>query len=208
MSVLRLGSTGPDVARLQELLGTGAEFGPKTDEAVRRFQKGHGLVSDGKVTVGGGETWPALVAAQSPATVTPQSAPGDKRELAARIARSGIGGSDANAVWAAVNARRPYPAHWCWAYVLMCWRQAGIVDWDFSKGVFWLSSRLPTTLHPLVADCAYFDKHQHHAMVVGVDTSAKTVDLVNGNGEGGKVTLSERVPFSKVTVFYSIAREL
>jgi hypothetical protein len=61
--VLRLGARGPDVARLQQLLGmdnlgAGAGiFGPKTQAAVIAFQKSHGLVADGIV---GGSTWRSL----------------------------------------------------------------------------------------------------------------------------------------------------
>lgn len=62
---LRLGSTGPDVRRLQELLiangfSPGAVdgiFGQKTQAAVFAFQKSKGLVVDGIVGI---RTWTAL----------------------------------------------------------------------------------------------------------------------------------------------------
>src|SRR3954447_4199178 len=49
--ILRKGDTGPDVVRLQRLLGIPADgiFGPQTDRTVRRFQRGHGLLVDGEV---------------------------------------------------------------------------------------------------------------------------------------------------------------
>jgi lysozyme len=64
---LRLGSTGPEVVRLQKLLneelvpspGLAADgtFGPKTAAAVRSFQSQNGLQADGVV---GPATWQAL----------------------------------------------------------------------------------------------------------------------------------------------------
>jgi peptidoglycan hydrolase-like protein with peptidoglycan-binding domain len=56
---LRRGATGPDVARLQQLLGVvGPDtFGPRTEAAVREFQRQHDLVPDGIV---GPNTWKAL----------------------------------------------------------------------------------------------------------------------------------------------------
>lgn len=58
---LRRGSKGPDVRRVQQRVGVGAdgEFGPRTEQAVRSFQSVHGLVADGLV---GMRTWAALFA--------------------------------------------------------------------------------------------------------------------------------------------------
>ncbi len=72
-AVLRNGSTGSDVRRLQRLLvmikildylGIDGIFGPKTEQAVRSFQQSKGLVVDGIVGV---KTWAALPA--DPGTV-------------------------------------------------------------------------------------------------------------------------------------------
>src|SRR3954447_1298898 len=54
--LLRMGSTGPDVTRLQGALNvqTDGIFGPETDAAVRAFQQRAGLTADGIV---GPETW-------------------------------------------------------------------------------------------------------------------------------------------------------
>jgi peptidoglycan DL-endopeptidase CwlO len=59
--ILRMHSTGPDVARLQRLLGMPADgvFGHHTLAAVRRFQHAHGLLVDGQV---GPLTWSAVLA--------------------------------------------------------------------------------------------------------------------------------------------------
>ena len=58
-AVLRYGDVGPEVDRLQDLLGISGpdRFGPKTLAAVRAFQRSHGLVADGIV---GPATWRAL----------------------------------------------------------------------------------------------------------------------------------------------------
>lgn len=59
LPVLQLGSEGPEVAKLQKLLGVTADgqFGHKTEATVRAFQKKKKLVADGKV---GPQTWSAL----------------------------------------------------------------------------------------------------------------------------------------------------
>src|SRR3954467_7276062 len=65
---LSLGSTGPDVRRLQiifvmtKVLGVSdidSNFGPKTQDAVKSFQQGNSLTPDGVV---GPMTWQALPA--------------------------------------------------------------------------------------------------------------------------------------------------
>ena len=51
MSTLQLGSSGPDVAAWQRIVGVPADgdFGPKTLEATQRWQAAHGLKDDGVV---------------------------------------------------------------------------------------------------------------------------------------------------------------
>ena len=63
--VLSLGTKGPSVEWLQELLnadGAGltldSDFGPRTQAALIKFQRGHGLVPDG---IAGPYTWAALL---------------------------------------------------------------------------------------------------------------------------------------------------
>lgn len=60
MEVLKLGSKGNEVKRLQELLGgltVDGVFGEKTENAVKNYQKQNGLVVDGIV---GSKTWSSL----------------------------------------------------------------------------------------------------------------------------------------------------
>ena len=58
-AMLKRGSRGADVIRLQQILGITADgqFGPATDAAVKKFQAARGLVADGIV---GPATWAAL----------------------------------------------------------------------------------------------------------------------------------------------------
>lgn len=59
MTVLRIGSKGPDVVKLQRLVNVYPDgiFGELTLEAVKAFQNDHGLFPDGIV---GPKTWEAL----------------------------------------------------------------------------------------------------------------------------------------------------
>lgn len=70
--LLRVGSTGDDVKKLQELLGVDVigKFGPKTEAAVKGWQAAHGLTPDGVV---GDATWAKMFA--QPVVQTPTLAP-------------------------------------------------------------------------------------------------------------------------------------
>jgi putative chitinase len=72
--LLRVGSTGDDVKKLQELLGVDVigKFGPKTEAAVKGWQSANGLTPDGVV---GPNTWAKIFAPKSEATPTPAPAP-------------------------------------------------------------------------------------------------------------------------------------
>lgn len=65
LPTLRKGSKGDDVKLLQEILNSygyslkvDGDFGPRTEDAVKKFQKSHGLKVDGIV---GPKTWDALL---------------------------------------------------------------------------------------------------------------------------------------------------
>jgi putative chitinase len=75
--LLRRGSEGEDVKKLQALLGVDVigKFGPKTEEAVKAWQSAHGLTADGIVGEG---TWGKMFSAGTPvpsAVVAAQTAP-------------------------------------------------------------------------------------------------------------------------------------
>jgi putative chitinase len=68
--LLRLGSEGEDVKKLQVKLGIEAigKFGPKTDAAVKAWQSSHGLTADGIV---GDGTWSKMFGGATPVAATP-----------------------------------------------------------------------------------------------------------------------------------------
>ena len=69
--LLRIGSSGEEVKKLQQLLGVDVigKFGPKTEAAVKGWQAAHGLTPDGVV---GDATWAKMFA---PKAEAPQPAP-------------------------------------------------------------------------------------------------------------------------------------
>jgi Putative peptidoglycan-binding domain-containing protein len=70
LPVLRKGSTGPDVVRLQELLPKwiDGDFGTTTESLVKEFQRSEGLEVDGVV---GEQTWAALLDEEPPPNTVP-----------------------------------------------------------------------------------------------------------------------------------------
>jgi len=68
--LLKLGSEGDDVRKLQAKLGIEAigKFGPKTDAAVKAWQSSHGLTADGIV---GDGTWSKMFGGATPVAATP-----------------------------------------------------------------------------------------------------------------------------------------
>jgi len=102
----------------------------------------------------------------------------------------------------------PYPKSWCGAGYLWCLHQAGVTDmpWRRSFGFEGILSKhgvpIVYTREPLPGDMAYFDKGEHHAVVVA--PVGGMVGLVHFNGEGRKVTRDHRTQAS-VKLFYSIA---
>jgi len=68
--LLKLGSEGEDVKKLQVKLGIEAigKFGPKTDAAVKAWQSAHGLTADGIV---GDGTWSKMFSGAAPVAAAP-----------------------------------------------------------------------------------------------------------------------------------------
>jgi putative chitinase len=70
--ILKVGSSGDDVKKLQSKLGLAADgaFGPGTEKAVKAWQAANGLTADGIV---GDGTWGKLFGADNTATTIPAS---------------------------------------------------------------------------------------------------------------------------------------
>lgn len=133
-----------------------------------------------------------------------------KRMAIVETALNEVGNSDSSKYGA-----RP-GADWCGIFDLWVYHENGIltdVEWAYAEDInhdgktdfgFLMvpPHALPMTNTPEPGDIAYFNTNQHHAMVAEVrDTE---VDLINGNGLGGKVTTST-VPRSKATAYFSVA---
>jgi hypothetical protein len=196
VTTLRLGSTGPEVTVLRERLGVPDEFGHELDKAVRAFQARSGLLVDG---VAGPKTMAELAKSEAPVILAPEPPleASEKRALVDALARKYLGYSDPSSFWERCGVHRPYPPAWCGAFALSCLIEAELCEWPWLIGKGFLF-RLPTTKSPEIGDISYFEKHQHHAVV------GSGGQLINGNGVGGRVSLSIHDP-SKVTAYYTIA---
>ena len=97
--ILRTGSRGAGVKRLQRALSVSVDgvFGPRTHEAVEKFQSDAGLAVDGVV---GQRTWAALEAARG-AKPTTQKSRGE--DMADKASKYGAAASAASAAAASVN---------------------------------------------------------------------------------------------------------
>ena len=91
---------------------------------------------------------------------------------------------------------------WCGIFALWSLHQAGLAkDVMWKTGIGFLRAQDITT-DPKPGDIAYYDKFSHQAIVAAVH--GDTVDLINGNGSGGVVSLSSPEK-SKARAYYSIA---
>jgi Putative peptidoglycan binding domain len=86
-AVLKRGSHGPRVVKVQRWLGIGADgiFGSGTKGAVKRFQRGHGLTADGIV---GPATWSALRSAHARKTSSSHSGGRSRRAAVVSLQRA------------------------------------------------------------------------------------------------------------------------
>jgi hypothetical protein len=124
-----------------------------------------------------------------------------KRRAVVLIASTQLGLSDASKYWKSVGQPQLMGQSWCGAFTLWALHKVGIarnVMWQVGSGYL---SHFPITTNPQPGDIAYFDKYEHEAIVSKVVGS--TVNLINGNGTGGKVTAST-VPISTVKAFYNV----
>lgn len=115
-----------------------------------------------------------------------------------------VGSGDAQKYWdvSAPGVAIGKGISWCGGFALWALKQAGLatnVFWEFGKGFLY---KLPTTKNPQPGDIAYLTKNQHHAVVSSTNADG-SVNLINGNGAGGKVSLST-TPRSSIAAFYSI----
>lgn len=97
------------------------------------------------------------------------------------------------------------PPNWCGIFALWCLHQAGLLrgkQWKVALGFLETSPALPRTTNPKPGDIAYYTKFQHEAVVLAVD--GDMVDLANGNGSGGVVSIGRR-SLSDAAAYYSIA---
>ncbi len=130
--------------------------------------------------------------------------PRDKRARVVAIAKRELGNGDASKYWSVV-----YPGKfvssaisWCGGFALWALRMAGLTTANWIMGDGFISPlMLPVTNSPKPGDIAYFTKNQHQAIVEKVE--GNNIYLVNGNGDGGKVSPSV-VNRSSVAAFYSI----
>jgi len=105
-------------------------------------------------------------------------------------------------------------AEWCGIFALWALHQAGLarsVQWKTGLGFVEVEHAdgpegrdFPRTTNPQPGDVAYYSEpYQHHAVVARVH--GDQVDLINGNGSGGVVSLSTG-PLAKATAYYSIQK--
>lgn len=94
---------------------------------------------------------------------------------------------------------------WCGIFALWVYRRAGITNALWATGPrvygFVYPLHLGSTIAPKPGDLAYFTRNQHHAIVAAA--TKDEVTLVNGNGEGSKVTITTQLRLS-VASFFSI----
>lgn len=196
-ATLRNGSKGPDVTRLQTMLNktvnpspklaTDGDFGPKTEAAVKAYQKQHHLGVDGVV---GEKTWGELEGHHAkpvgPAGIPPathEEAGSDLVEKAVKIAVAENGvreeplGSNRGAKVDAYNrtAGAPEGSFWCMSFVY----------WSFVHASQQLGKPNPM---PKTAYCPFLYNwgRSHHKLVTTPERG--DIFLVKGGPNGHKHT--------------------
>lgn len=128
----------------------------------------------------------------------------DFRQRVVDAAKSQVGKKNLNVYFAdaAPQYVNQHP-EWCGIFALWCLHQAGLgkdIQWETAKG--FLKAAWQTS-DPKPGDIAYYEQYQHQAVVL--DVHADTVDLANGNGSGGVVSLSSPAR-AKAKAYYSIQK--
>lgn len=124
-----------------------------------------------------------------------------KRHAIVIVAKSQLGNSNALKYWQSDGHPELLGQAWCGAFTLWALHKIGVgtnVMWQPGSGYL---SHFPITTTPKIGDIAYFDKYQHEAIVSSVNNDQ--IGLINGNGTGGKVSLST-VPKTSVRAFYNV----
>lgn len=134
-----------------------------------------------------------------------------RAELLSRF-RQELGSGDPDKYWELVGPRF-IGEHWCGALCLYVLRASGLapgVMWenDPSRGHFGFCYRLRqiSPNHAKAGDIAYFNKFQHHAMVVAIEPGAGVPMLVTLDGNQGSPNRvrEQRRRLSTVAAVYSI----
>lgn len=95
---------------------------------------------------------------------------------------------------------------WCGIFALWSLHQAGLAKnkmWKTGLGFLETSPPLPKTTTPKPGDIAYFTKYSHQAVIAKVNADG-TLEDINGNGEGGVVSVSHP-KISDAYAIYSIS---
>lgn len=141
----------------------------------------------------------------------------DLRKCVVECALGEIGNDDPSKYWeeaAGISPSRAgaVPAAWCGVFALWCLRKVLLTDvlWKFGAGfVYQAGLRQIRVTAAQPGDIAYFNRAQHHAVVVGVLPDETALELVNGNSGGsglanGRVSRSVK-KMDRVTAVFSIS---
>lgn len=129
---------------------------------------------------------------------------GTPRDRVVAAARAELGKGESAKYWKDVDPELAGTnAAWCGGFALWCLHQAGLaknIQWITGKGFLGRLHRLDSITDAKPGDIAYYNKFQHHA-VVAANNGDGTLDDINGNGSGGKVTETKN---AKPDAVYSI----
>ena len=214
--LLRQGSTGSEVKRIQKLLNDHLHlqpplrmdgiFGPLTEHAVRQYQLRTGLVRDGVV---GLNTWQAFEAAtlhekeSSNLPVNPYNAPWvvvAMREYGQKEISEGdnprILAYHATTSLRATTDEDP----WCSAFVNWCLRQAGIAGTNSAAAISWLHwGRVSTPRTGAV--CVVQRRVGGHHVGFFIEERHNSYRVLGGN-QGGQVKFSNLLKSSHDVLGY------